>query len=249
MGTSEMTPLLQVTNVSKWFGGNPVLQDISMTIDRNEVVGLIGPNGAGKTTLFNVITGFFRPKTGSLSFAGREITGLKPEIISRMGLCRTFQITKPFSNIPVLQNVMIGILCREKSVRAAGRRAEEILEFVGLAEKKNQLGRNLTISDRKRLEVARGLATSPRLFLLDEVMAGLTPNELQEMMGLVQRIRESGTALLIIEHVMAAIMKLSERVLVLDYGKMICSGNPAEVTCNPDVIKAYLGEDYLGAQG
>jgi len=249
MRTSEMTPLLQVINVSKWFGGNPVLQDISLTIDRGEVVGLIGPNGAGKTTLFNVITGFFRPKTGSLSFEGREITGLKPEIISRMGLCRTFQITKPFSNIPVVQNVMIGILCREKSVRAAGRRAEEVLEFVGLADKKNQLGRNLTISDRKRLEVARGLATSPRLFLLDEVMAGLTPNELQEMMGLVQRIRESGTALLIIEHVMAAIMKLSERVLVLDYGKMICSGNPAEVTCNPDVIKAYLGEDYLGAQG
>jgi len=244
-----MTPLLQVTNVSKWFGGNPVLQDISLTIDRGEVVGLIGPNGAGKTTLFNVITGFFRPKTGSLSFEGREITGLKPEIISRMGLCRTFQITKPFSNIPALQNVMIGILCREKSVRAAGRRAEEVLEFVGLADKKNQLGRNLNISDRKRLEVARGLATSPRLFLLDEVMAGLTPNELQEMMGLVQRIRESGTALLIIEHVMAAIMKLSERVLVLDYGKMICSGNPADVTCNPDVIKAYLGEDYLGAQG
>jgi len=242
MRTSEMTPLLQVINVSKWFGGNPVLQDISLTIDRGEVVGLIGPNGAGKTTLFNVITGFFRPKTGSLSFEGREITGLKPEIISRMGLCRTFQITKPFSNIPVVQNVMIGILCREKSVRAAGRRAEEVLEFVGLADKKNQLGRNLTISDRKRLEVARGLATSPRLFLLDEVMAGLTPNELQEMMGLVQRIRESGTALLIIEHVMAAIMKLSERVLVLDYGKMICSGNPAEVTCNPDVIKAYLGE-------
>jgi len=249
MRTSEMTPLLQVINVSKWFGGNPVLQDISLTIDRGEVVGLIGPNGAGKTTLFNVITGFFRPKTGSLSFEGREITGLKPEIISRMGLCRTFQITKPFSNIPVVQNVMIGILCREKSVRAAGRRAEEVLEFVGLADKKNQLGRNLTISDRKRLEVARGLATSPRLFLLDEVMAGLTPNELQEMMGLVQRIRESGTALLIIEHVMAAIMKLSERVLVLDYGKMICSGNPAEVTCNPDVIKAYLGEDYLDAQG
>ena len=162
MRTSEMTPLLQVSNVSKWFGGNPVLQDISMTIDRGEVVGLIGPNGAGKTTLFNVITGFFRPKTGSLSFEGREITGLKPEIISRMGLCRTFQITKPFSNIPVLQNVMIGILCREKNVRLAGRRAEEVLEFVGLADKKNQLGRNLTISDRKRLEVARGLATSPR---------------------------------------------------------------------------------------
>lgn len=249
MRTPEMTPLLQVTNVSKWFGGNPVLQDISMTIDRGEVVGLIGPNGAGKTTLFNVITGYIRPKTGGLSFEGREIKGLKPEIISRMGLCRTFQITKPFSNIPVLQNVMIGILCREKSLRAAGRRAEEILEFVGLADKKNQLGRNLTISDRKRLEVARGLATSPRLFLLDEVMAGLTPNELQEMMGLVQRIRESGTALFIIEHVMAAIMKLSDRILVLDYGKMICSGNPAEVSCNPDVIKAYLGEDYLDAQG
>ena len=244
-----MTPLLQATNVSKWFGGNPVLQDIHITIDRGEVVGLIGPNGAGKTTLFNVITGFIRPKTGRLFFDGREITGLRPEIISRMGLCRTFQITKPFGNIPVLQNVMIGILCREKSVKAAGRKAEAVLEFVGLAGKKDQLGRNLTISDRKRLEVARGLATSPRLFLLDEVMAGLTPHELQAMMELVQRIRESGVTLLIIEHVMAAIMKLSQRVMVLDYGKMICSGDPQEVTCNPDVIKAYLGEDYPGAQG
>ena len=244
-----MTALLQVSNVSKWFGGNPVLQDISFTIGRGEVVGLIGPNGAGKTTLFNVITGFFRPRTGSLSFDGREIAGLKPEIISRMGLCRTFQITKPFANIPVLQNVMIGALCRDKSVKVAGRRAEEVLEFVGLADKKDLLGRSLTIPDRKRLEVARGLATSPKLFLLDEVMAGLTPHELQEMMGLIERICESGTALFIIEHVMAAIMKLSRRVIVLDYGKMICTGDPAEVTCNPDVIKAYLGEDYLGAQG
>jgi branched-chain amino acid transport system ATP-binding protein len=244
-----MTALLQVSNVSKWFGGNPVLQDICFTIGRGEIVGLIGPNGAGKTTLFNVITGFIRPRTGNLIFDGREIAGLKPEIISRMGLCRTFQITKPFANIPVLQNVMIGALCRDSSVKAAGRRAEEVLEFVGLADKKDLLGRSLTISDRKRLEVARGLATSPKLFLLDEVMAGLTPHELQEMMGLIERICEFGTALFIIEHVMAAIMKLSRRVIVLDYGKMICTGDPAEVTCNPDVIKAYLGEDYLGAQG
>ena len=244
-----MTALLEVANVSKWFGGNRVLQDISFSIERGEVVGLIGPNGAGKTTLFNVITGFLRPKSGGLSFEGREIAGLKPEIIARMGLCRTFQITKPFANIPVLQNVMIGALCRETRVKAARRRAEEVLDFVGLADKRNLLGRSLTISDRKRLEVARGLATSPQLFLLDEVMAGLTPHELQAMMALVERIRATGVTLFIIEHVMAAIMQLSDRVIVLDYGKMLCTGDPAQVTCNPDVIKAYLGEDYPGAHG
>ena len=156
-----MTALLAVSNVSKWFGGNPVLQDISFAIEPGEVVGLIGPNGAGKTTLFNVITGFLRPGSGSLSFQGREIAGSRPEIISRLGLCRTFQITKPFGNIPVLQNVMIGGLCREKRVKAARRRAEEVLDLVGLADKKHLLGRSLTISDRKRLEVARGLANPP----------------------------------------------------------------------------------------
>ncbi len=142
---------------------------------------------------------------------------------------------------------MIGALCREKSTKAARRKAEEVLEFVGLAGKRDTLGRNLTISDRKRLEMARGLATGPKLFLLDEVMAGLTPNELQEMMGLIERMRDTGITLFIIEHVMAAIMKLSQRVIVLDYGRMICSGDPADVSCNPDVIKAYLGEEYLSA--
>jgi branched-chain amino acid transport system ATP-binding protein len=243
-----MTALLQVSRVSKWFGGNPVLQDVSFAIEKGEVVGLIGPNGAGKTTLFNVVTGFYAPKTGSIAFEGREIAGWKPETLARLGLCRTFQITKPFANIPLVENVMIAGLWREKSVRAARRRAEEILEFVGLADKGDLLGRSLTIPDRKRLEVARGLAAAPKLFLLDEVMAGLTPQELKEMMALIGRIRESGIALLIIEHVMAAIMGLSERVLVLDYGRLICSGAPAEVTCDPEVIKAYLGEDYLGAQ-
>jgi len=244
-----MTALLEVCNVSKWFGGNPVLSEVSFTLEKGEVVGLIGPNGAGKTTLFNVITGFYAPRAGSIAFEGREIAGQKPETLTRLGLCRTFQITKPFANIRLIENVMIGSLWREKSVRAARRRAEEVLEFVGLADKKELLGRNLTISDRKRLEVARGLAAKPKLFLLDEVMAGLTPQELKEMMGLIGRIRESGVTLLIIEHVMAAIMQLSERVLVLDYGKLICSGDPSEVTCNPEVIKAYLGEDYLDAQG
>lgn len=244
-----MTALLEVRNVSKWFGGNPVLSDVSFALEKGEVVGLIGPNGAGKTTLFNVITGFFAPKTGSIAFEGREIAGQKPETLARLGICRTFQITKPFANIRLIENVMIGSLWRERSVKAAALRAEEVLEFVGLADKKALLGRNLTISDRKRLEVARGLAAKPKLFLLDEVMAGLTPQELKEMMGLIGRIRESGVTLLIIEHVMAAIMQLSERVLVLDYGKLICSGDPSEVTCNPEVIKAYLGEDYLGAQG
>ena len=244
-----MTALLRVRNVTRWFGGNPVLQDISFAIEPGEVVGLIGPNGAGKTTLFNVVTGFLRPKSGDVVFEGRDITGVRPEIISRLGVCRTFQITKPFANIPVLQNVMIGALCRERHVTGARRRAEEVLEFVGLADKMHRLGRNLTISDRKRLELARGLATRPKLFLLDEVMAGLTPHELQAMMALVERIRATGVTLFIIEHVMAAIMTLSDRVIALDYGRMLCAGRPSEVTCNPDVIKAYLGEEYAGAHG
>ena len=247
---SAPAPLLEIDDVHKTFGGVHAVTGCHFALQSGTITGLIGPNGAGKTTLFNVVTGFTRPRKGSrIVFDGLEITGLKPETLARRGLCRTFQITKPFGNITVLENVMIGALCRGMSPKAARRKAEEVLDFVGLAEKGGTIGRNLTISDRKRLEMARGLATGPKLFLLDEVMAGLTPSELQEMMGLIGRMRDSGITLFIIEHVMAAIMKLSQRVIVLDYGRMICSGDPAEVSCNPDVIKAYLGEDYLGAHG
>jgi branched-chain amino acid transport system ATP-binding protein len=240
--------MLDVYDVSKWFGGNAVLNHVSLAIQPGDVVGLIGPNGAGKTTLFNVISGFYRSKTGHVTFNGTDITRLKPEEICSMGLCRTFQITKPFSNISVIRNVMIGALSREKSLKRAEKRAEEVLEFVGLAERGNVLGRSLTIADRKRLEIARGLATSPRLFLLDEVMAGLNPTELQEVIRLIKRVADSGVALLIIEHIMGVIMKLSHRVIVLNHGEKIAEGEPAQIASDTEVIKAYLGEEYLIAQ-
>jgi branched-chain amino acid transport system ATP-binding protein len=241
--------ILEVHNISKWFGGNPVLKDVTFAMDKGEVVGLIGPNGAGKTTLFNVITGFLRTKTGDMTFHGTDITRMNPEDICGLGLCRTFQITKPFSNIPVLNNVMIGALNRVKNIRAARIKAEEVLDFVGMAHKKDLLGKNLTIADRKRLEIARGLATSPKLFLLDEVMAGLNPNELNDMMQVVRRISEEGITLFIIEHIMTVIMNMSQRVVVLDHGEVIAQGTPGEVSCDPNCIRAYLGEEYVAAQG
>jgi len=244
----EHESMLEVKNISKSFGGNAVLKDISFRIEEGEIIGLIGPNGAGKTTLFNVITGFHRSRTGSIRFDGADITRMSPESICLLGLCRTFQITKPFSHIPVLDNVMIGALSREKTIKGARTRAEEILEFVGMKEKKDLLGRNLTIADRKRLEIARGLATSPKLFLLDEVMAGLNPHELNEVTGLIRRLREMGITLLIIEHIMSVIMNLSHRVLVLDHGDLIAEGKPEDVACDPTCISAYLGEEYLAAQ-
>jgi branched-chain amino acid transport system ATP-binding protein len=241
--------MLEVHGISKWFGGNAVLSDLSFTIQPGEVVGLIGPNGAGKTTVFNVISGFYRTKTGYIRFDNADIGRLSPEAICRLGLCRTFQITKPFSNISVTKNVMIGALSREKSVKKAEKRADEVLEFVGLYDRRNLLGRNLTIADRKRLEIARGLATSPKLFLLDEVMAGLNPAELQEMIRLIRELADSGIALFVIEHIMAVIMGLSHRIIVLNHGEKIAEGEPSRIASDKEVIKAYLGEEYLIAQG
>jgi len=240
--------MLEVNNASKWFGGNPVLNHISFTIEKGEVVGLIGPNGAGKTTLFNVITGFYRSRTGFIRFSGKDITRMKPEDICRLGLCRTFQITKPFSNIPVLKNVAIAALSRAKNIRGAQKKAEEVLDFVGMLDKKDLIAKNLTIADRKRLEIARGLATAPKLFLLDEVMAGLNPNELKEFLPLIENITDAGTTLFVIEHIMTVIMNISHRVIALDNGEIICGGLPQEVACEPEVIKAYLGEEYVVTQ-
>jgi branched-chain amino acid transport system ATP-binding protein len=241
--------MLEAYGISKWFGGNAVLSDLSFSIRPGEVVGLIGPNGAGKTTVFNVISGFYRTKTGYIRFNNTDIGRLSPEAICGLGLCRTFQITRPFSNISVTKNVMIGALNREKSVKKAEKKAEEILEFVRLYDRRTLLGRNLTIADRKRLEIARGLATSPRLFLLDEVMAGLNPAEVQEMIKLVRQIADRGIALFVIEHIMAVIMGLSHRIIVLNHGEKIAEGEPSQIASDKEVIKAYLGEEYLIAQG
>jgi branched-chain amino acid transport system ATP-binding protein len=237
--------ILQAENVTKTFGGLAALKGVSFGIDEGEILGLIGPNGAGKTTLFNVISGFFRPDQGRVVFAGESVSHLKAPSLCRGGLVRTFQVVKPFGNLTVLQNVMVGSFLRTADPGLARERALEVMDLVGLSDRRDKAAKSLTISDRKRLEVARALATRPRLLLLDEVMAGLNPTELVQMLEILKRIRGQGVTLLVIEHIMAAIMTISERILVLHHGEKIAEGAPREVAGDKRVIDAYLGEEYL----
>lgn len=239
--------ILQVENVTKTFGGLAAVKNVSFGVEQGEILGLIGPNGAGKTTLFAVISGFYRPDDGRVALAGQPISHLKAYDVCRRGLVRTFQVVKPFGNLSVLQNVMVGSFLPTADPGEARERALEVLEFVGLADQQDKVAKSLTISDRKRLEVARALATRPRIMLLDEVMAGLNATELNEMLGLIKRIREGGVTLLVIEHIMAAIMTVSERIIVLHHGEKIAEGSPQEVARDKRVIDAYLGEEYLFA--
>jgi len=239
--------LLKVENVTKSFGGLMALRGVSFEVQEGEILGLIGPNGAGKTTLFNVISGFYRPDQGQVIFDGQIISRLKPYDICRRGLVRTFQVVKPFGNLTVLQNVMVGSFLHTARPAEAEERALDVLNFVGLYHARDKVAKSLTISDRKRLEVARALAACPRMLLLDEVMAGLNPAELGEFLRLIGRIRESGVTLLVIEHIMAAIMTISERIIVLHHGEKIAEGPPQEVARDKRVIDAYLGEEYLFA--
>jgi len=237
--------LLEAKNVTRNFGGLAAVKDVSFAVEQGEIVGLIGPNGAGKTTLFNVLTGFLPPSQGEVRFEGRRISGMLPDRICQLGIARTFQVVKPFGNMTVLQNVMVGSFLREGSESGARRAAEQVLEMVGLAHRRDVLARNLTIADRKRLEAARALATRPKLLLLDEVMAGLNPSEVNDVLGLLREIRARGTTLLLIEHIMAAVMAISDRILVLHHGSLIAQGTPRQVAEAPAVIDAYLGERYL----
>ena len=245
---SATAPILELAGVTKRFGGLTAVSDVSFTVPAGELLGIIGPNGAGKTTLFNVIAGYYRPEAGRIVFAGRDVTGLAPHEICRLGLTRTFQLVKPFGNLSVIDNVMIGALTRLPTVSSARLEAERVVEACGLASHAGSHARALPIGLRKRLEVARALATRPRLILLDEVMAGLNPTELGGMIELIRRLHADGLTVIVIEHIMAAMMRLARRIVVLHHGEAIAAGAPAEITQDRRVVDAYLGEEFVLAQ-
>jgi len=239
--------LLEGRKVTKHFGGLVAVKEVDFIVNEGEIVGLIGPNGAGKTTLFNCITGVYRPTSGKIMFDGKDITGLKPHQVCKLGIGRTFQIVEPFLGMSVLENVMVGALFgrnRSISLSDARKKALECLEFVGLADKKDVLADNLTLVDRKALEIARALATDPKLILLDEVAAGLNPTETLRAMDMIKKIRdERGITIFWIEHVMRAVMGTAERIIVIHHGEKIAEGPPKEVSNNKKVIEVYLGQE------
>jgi branched-chain amino acid transport system ATP-binding protein len=237
-------PLLEVQGITKRFGGLLANDNISFTVNHGEIVGIIGPNGSGKSTLFNCITGFYRPEAGRVLYQGRDITRLSADRICKLGIARTFQIVQVISDMTVLENVMTGAFLRSPNKGAARGRAEEVLGFTGLWEKRDAPATSITIPDKKRLEVSMALATKPTLLMLDEAMAGLTPVELKEMLALVRKVRENGITLVIVEHVMEAVMELSDRVIGINSGRKIVEDVPEKIVVNPEVIRAYLGERY-----
>jgi branched-chain amino acid transport system ATP-binding protein len=235
----------EVADISKGFGGLMALNKVDFTVNEGEIVGLIGANGAGKTTLFNVVSGYYRPTTGTVWFKGEDITGMKPPQICKRGMVRTFQVVRPFRNMSVLRNVMVGKLFGRDRIliqKEAEREALSVLEFVGLWEKRDVMAEELTLVEHKRLEVARALACNPHLLLLDEVLAGLTATEMTQAMEIVSQIRHKlKVTILMVEHVMKAVVGLCDRVVVLHYGSKIAEGTPQEITEHPDVMEAYLG--------
>jgi len=238
---SSSTALLDVSHIGKSFGGLKAVQDVSLQVPQGSLTALIGPNGAGKTTLFALMSGFIRPDSGSVRFAGQDITGQPPERNARLGMTRTFQIVQPFAAQTVRDNIAVGAHLHLAARHQALAYAEEVAEQVGLTPQIDKLASDLTVAGRKRLELARALATRPRLLLLDEVLAGLNPQEIADMIPVIRGIAQSGVTVLMIEHVMQAVMSLAEHVWVLAQGQLIASGSPAEVTSHPDVVEAYLG--------
>ena len=237
--------LLEIDRLTKDFGGLRAVDKLDLTIEDGMIFGLIGPNGAGKSTAFNCIAGLYSATSGRVVYKGDEITSLKPYDVCRRGIARTFQLVKPFPTKSVLKNVTVGGFLRSKNRNEAEEKALKVLEFVGLIDKKDVLGKSLTIADRKRLELARALATEPTLLLLDEVMAGLRPAEVEQVITIIRKINERGITIFLIEHIMQAIMSLSDLIVVIHYGKKIAEGKPEEIASNEQVIKAYLGEEYV----
>ncbi len=240
----EKKVILEIKGLSKTFKGLWAVQDVTFSIQEHEIFGMIGPNGAGKTTVFNMVSGALKPTRGSILFEGGSIAGLPPHVICRKGMGRTFQVTRPFQKLTVLENVMIGALNRTNSVAEAEERAQRLLFQMGLESMAQAQGKNLTVPERKRVELARALATEPKLLLLDEVMAGLTPTELVDMVHLLKQIGETGVTIFVIEHIMHLMMTLSDRIMVLHHGELIAIGTPKEVSSNERVVEAYLGEEY-----
>ncbi|RJR29655.1 MAG: ABC transporter ATP-binding protein [Desulfobacteraceae bacterium] len=240
-------PILKTEGLSKSFAGLMAVRKVGFTVDQGEILGLIGPNGSGKTTLFNLISGFLRPDGGRVEFRGKEITGLKPHRICEAGIVRTFQLVKPFAEMTALQNVVAGRTYGSKPIRSlkqARTEAEEILAFTGLSGKKSVPAGQLGLADRKRLEIARALATKPDLLLLDESMCGLNPVETEDAIRLIREIRSSGITVIIVEHVMKVVIGISDRIVVMNAGEKIAEGKPLEITTNKTVIAAYLGKRY-----
>jgi branched-chain amino acid transport system ATP-binding protein len=235
-------PLLEIKNLTKVFGGLVAVNDISLRVEKGEILGLIGPNGSGKTTTFNCIMNVFPITSGDILFKGRSMKGLKTYNICRSGIGRTFQIVKPLARLSVLDNVTAAAFCRVNTIKEARHEAERVLEFCELDTEKEKLAKSLPIGGRKRLEIARALATRPELLLLDETAAGLNPSEADGAIELIKNIRNKGVSILVIEHIMKVIMTISDRIHVINFGQTVTEGTPREVADNPAVIEAYLGD-------